>query len=381
MRLTGAWIERPETRAVCAALTKGGHRALFVGGCVRNALLGEPVGDIDIATDAPPDTVVALAEAAGLKPVPTGIAHGTVTVVSGRLPHEVTTFRADVETDGRHAQVAFGQSLEADARRRDFTMNALYAEADGTVIDPLGGLPDLRARHVRFIGDPAERIREDRLRVLRFFRFQARYGDPAQGPDAAGLAACAAASDTLEALSRERVGAEMLKLLAAPDPAPALAAMQAAGVLAATLPGADASAMAVLVHVEALCCAEPDALRRLALLGGAEPADRLRLSKADRRRVETLRGAATGSMPAGELGYRLGHDDGRDAVLIRCALSGNAPSEADLADIARGAAAEFPIAPADLMPDYTGAALGERLRALEARWIASGFSLGRGDLL
>jgi poly(A) polymerase len=304
-----------------------------------------------------------------------------VTVVSGRLPHEVTTFRADVETDGRHAQVAFGQSLEADARRRDFTMNALYAEADGTVIDPLGGLPDLLARRVRFIGDPAERIREDRLRILRFFRFQARYGDPAHGPDEAGLAACAEASDTIQALSRERVGAEMLKLLAAPDPAPALAAMQAAGILAATLPGADASPMAGLVHVEALCGAAPEALRRLALIGGAEPAYRLRLSKADRRRLEALRAAATGSMPAAELGYRLGHDDGRDALLIRSALQAVAPSERDLADIARGAAAEFPVEAADLMPDYTGAALGKRLREMEARWIASGFALGRGDLL
>ena len=381
MRLGGAWIARPETRAVCAALTGAGHRALFVGGCVRNALLGEPVGDIDIATDAPPETVVARAQAAGLKPVPTGIAHGTVTVVSGGLPHEVTTFRADIETDGRHAQVAFGQSLEADARRRDFTMNALYAEPDGAVIDPLGGLPDLRARRVRFIGDAAQRIREDRLRVLRFFRFHACYGDAEQGLDPEGLAACAAASDGLAALSRERVGAEMLKLLAAPDPAPALAAMQAAGILAAILPGAEASAMAALVHVEAVCGATPDRLRRLALIGGEDVSDRLRLSKADRRRLEVLRAAATGPMHAAELGYRLGREDGRDALLIRSAHLGQAPSATDLDDIARGASAEFPIRPADLMPEYEGAALGARLRELEARWIASGFTLRRADLL
>ena len=145
---------------------------------MRNALLGVPVGDIDIATDALPETVMTLAREAGLNPVPTGIEHGTITVVSGGLPHEVTTFRADIETDGRHAQVAFGQSIEADASRRDFTMNALYAAPDGAVIDPLGGLPDLRAHRVRFIGDADQRIREDYLRILRFFRFHACYGDP-----------------------------------------------------------------------------------------------------------------------------------------------------------------------------------------------------------
>ena len=182
--------------------------------------------------------------AAGLKPVPTGIEHGTVTVVSGGLPHEVTTFRKDVETDGRHAQVAFGGSLE-DARRRDFTMNALYAEPDGAVIDPLGGLPDLRARTVRFIDDAAHRIREDYLRILRFFRFHAWYGEA--GSTRAGLPPARRGPRRLHALSRERVGAEMLKLLAAPDPAPAVAAMRASGVLAHVLPGGDDRLLAPMV--------------------------------------------------------------------------------------------------------------------------------------
>jgi len=232
MRITADWINRPETRAVLDALASGGQRAFFVGGCVRNALLGVPVGDIDIATDAAPETVMALAEKAGLKPVPTGMDHGTITVVSSGVPHEVTTFRADTETDGRRAKVVFGQSIEADARRRDFTMNALYAAPDGAVIDPLGGLPDLCARRVRFVGEAGERIREDYLRILRFFRFHACYGDPEGGLDAEGLAACAAARDGLVTLSHERIGAEMRKLLAARDPAPSVAAMQAAGVLA-----------------------------------------------------------------------------------------------------------------------------------------------------
>ena len=227
MRIAGDWLALPATRAVCAALTARGDRALFVGGCVRNALLGRPVADIDIATDALPERTIALAAAAGLHPVPTGLAHGTVTIVADHRPFEVTTFRRDVTTDGRHATVAFSTDLAEDAARRDFTMNALYADPSGAVIDPLDGLSDLLARRVRFVGDPAERIAEDYLRILRFFRIHAWYGDPAGGLDADGLAACAALQDGLDQLSRERVGAEMTKLLAAADPAPAGSPYQA----------------------------------------------------------------------------------------------------------------------------------------------------------
>jgi poly(A) polymerase len=192
MKVGGDWLARPETQAVFAALAP--HRVLAVGGCVRNALMGVAVGDVDLCTDAAPDRVMALARAAGLNPVPTGIDHGTVTVVSGGIPHEVTTFRRDVETDGRRAVVAFTDSVEQDAARRDFTMNALYCTADGTVIDPLDGLADVLARRVRFVGDPAARIAEDALRILRFFRFHALYGSDL---DAEGLAACAAGQDGL----------------------------------------------------------------------------------------------------------------------------------------------------------------------------------------
>ena len=178
MRIEAPWLKAPGPARVMAALTRAGHRAYFVGGTVRNALMGLEPGDIDIATDALPERVMALARAAGLKPVPTGVAHGTVTVVADGQGIEVTTFRRDVETDGRRAVVAFSELIEHDAERRDFTMNALYATASGEVIDPLGGLPDLEARRVRFVGEPRDRIREDFLRILRFFRFHAWYGDP-----------------------------------------------------------------------------------------------------------------------------------------------------------------------------------------------------------
>lgn len=375
MRVAAPAMAAPGPQAVCAMLEAGGHRALFVGGCVRDAILARPVGDIDIATDAVPDRVAALAAAAGLRAVPTGAAHGTVTVIADGRPHEVTTFREDVETFGRHARVAFTDRIEADAARRDFTMNALYADRGGEVLDPLGGLPDVLAGRVRFVGDPAARIAEDRLRVLRFFRFTAWFGR--DGIDPAGLAACAAAAGDLPLLSRERIGAEMRKMLAAPDPAPAAAAMAAAGVLAAVLPGADAGPLAPLVHFEGDL--PPRWLRRLAVLGGDDPADRLRLSRAEWAALARIGDAARRGMPAHEAGYRLGRDDGRDAVLAAAALAGAPPPAGWAEAVARGAAAVFPLRAADLAP-LSGAALGAALRAAETAWIASGFALPQAEL-
>ncbi|HUF87340.1 MAG TPA: CCA tRNA nucleotidyltransferase, partial [Thermohalobaculum sp.] len=283
MRLAADWLARPGLRAVVAALGGACH---FVGGCVRNTLIGAPVSDIDLATPLLPGEVVRRLEAAGLKAVPTGIEHGTVTTVSTGVGYEITSFRADIETDGRRARVRFSTDLAADAARRDFTMNALYADPDGTIIDPVGGLPDLKARRVRFIGEPQARIREDYLRILRFFRFTAWYGSDI---DADGLAACAGLAAGVDGLARERIGHEMRKLLAAPDPSPAVAAMAAAGVLARCLPGADPAPLAPLVHVEGATGAAPDWLARLAALGGEDPEARLRLSRAEVRELETMR--------------------------------------------------------------------------------------------
>lgn len=378
MRVAGEWIENTATQAVCAALTSAGWQALFVGGCVRNAALGLAVNDIDIATDAVPETVTNLAENAGFKVVPTGIDHGTVTVIAGGMPHEVTTFRRDIETDGRRAVVAFTAALHDDAARRDFSMNALYARPDGTVVDPLGGLDDLLRRRLRFVGHPEDRIREDYLRILRFFRFTAIYGDPSLGMDADGLAACADLSAGIETLSAERIGAEMRKLLAAVDPAPAMAAMQMAGVLARVLPGGDARALAPLVHLEA--GAKPHWLRRLAVLGGDDVTDRWRLSRAESRDLGRIRDAfATMESPA-VLGWRLGPDLAADAVLARAALLETQPPTGWRAELHRGASAHFPVKAADL-PGLSGAALGAQLKALEQRWCDSDLTLTRAELL
>lgn len=378
MRLTGDWLTDPAAQSVCAALLAGGHQALFVGGCVRNGLLGAPVGDIDIATDATPDRVITLATAAGLKCVPTGIDHGTITVIAQGRPHEVTTFRRDVETDGRHATVAFSTDIAEDAARRDFTMNALYARPDGTVVDPLHGLPDLQARHVRFVGDPDHRIREDYLRILRFFRFTAWYGDPGLGLDAEGLAACAAGIDGVHALSKERVGAEIRKLLAAPDPAPAVGSMAQAGILAALLPGTDPQALALLIHLEQ---GEPIRwLRRMAVLGGDDPTDALRLSRAESRDLAHLRDALAGTASAAVLGHLLGTALAVDALLLRAALFEQPLHKDAKAEVARGSATPFPITAADL-PTLSGPALGQELKRLKTLWLASDLRLTRSQLL
>jgi len=380
MKVAGDWLTSDTTQAVFAALTARGDTALAVGGCVRNALMDVTVTDVDIATDAVPERVQQLALAAGLKSVPTGIDHGTVTIVSDGTGYEVTTFRADTETDGRHAVVRFSTDMAEDAARRDFTMNALYARADGTVIDPLGGLADLEARRVRFIGDAHARISEDYLRILRFFRFAAWYGDPDLGFDAEALAAIADCLDGLSGLSRERIGAEMIKLLSAPDPAPAIGSMAQTGVLQAILPGSDTRALAPLVHVEQEHNMRPNPLRRLAGLGVFDGAA-LRLSKKDQRQLALYQSLISSSEGAAELGYRHGETIARDVLILRGAML-DSPLDADILTAAKaGSRAQFPIQASDLMPNYSGAALGDRLRALEDRWIASGFALSKSDLL
>lgn len=379
MKISGDWIAEPGTQKLCKALEDTGYRALFVGGCVRNALLGVAVADIDIASDALPETVSNIAEKAGFRVVPTGIDHGTVTVIANGIPHEVTTFRRDVETDGRRAVVAFSQDVAEDAARRDFTMNALYADATGHVIDPLGGLPDLIARRVRFVGEADARIREDYLRILRFFRFHAVYGDPDAGIDADGLAACAANSDGIAGLSRERIGAEMRKLLAAKDPAPSVAIMAQAGILAQVLPGADHSALAPMVHLEAGL--SPRWQRRLAVLGGEDLTEHLRLSRADLGSILRIRDEIGTTLSPAALGWKLGQQEAIDVMLCRAAVL-EMPLPPDWQPhIARGAQANLPVSAADLMPALQGAALGAKLKEIEARWLRSDLTAARDELL
>src|SRR5690349_12612045 len=320
------WMTAPQTGAVIAALAKTGIAVRVVGGCVRAALLGCAIADIDIATPARPEAVIAALEKAGIKPVPTGIEHGTVTaVVSDPEPprhFEITTLRRDVETDGRWARVAFDADWTEDAARRDFTINAIYLDPDGTLHDPVGGIADLEAHRVRFVGEPAQRIAEDVLRVLRYYRFEARFGTGTG--DAAARSACRAAAPLLPKLSAERVAQELTRLLAVPDPLPSLRMMAEDGVLAAIVPEAS-----LLDRLQRLVAQEPvsDPLRRLAALietdaaGAAALAERLRLSNDQRDRLAGLARPwpldPAGDAQAQRLAlYRLGAERYRDLVLL-----------------------------------------------------------------
>jgi poly(A) polymerase len=371
-------MNSPATKRVMDALQARGNQALFVGGCVRNGLLDVPCTDIDISTDALPEQTIELAKAAGLKPVPTGIDHGTITIVVDDEPFEVTSFRKDVETDGRRAVVAFSKDIMDDALRRDFTMNAIYARSDGEIVDPLNGMPDLQARHVRFIEDPDQRIAEDYLRILRFFRFTAQYGDPALGIDGDGLAACAAGLGGLETLAKERIGAEMRKILAVDAPEMALAAMETSGVLANILVGARAKYIPILTHIEQK--KQIDWMTRLVVLGGTDQTNALRLTKVEAAKLRAiLRMIETGMRPSAAA-FEYGADVARAGALATAALcEGYPPADLETA-IARGSAAEFPVQARDLAP-LSGKELGDALRELRTQWIASEFELTKQALL
>jgi poly(A) polymerase len=385
------WLVRRETQAVFAALAAQGFAARAVGGAVRNALLGRPVVDVDIATTARPNDIIAAAAAAGLTAVPTGIDHGTVTVVSSHVPYEVTTLREDVETHGRHATVAFTDDWTADAGRRDFTINALYCGADGEVFDPLGGYRDLAARRVRFIGDPGQRIREDYLRILRFFRFTADCG--VGPPDAQGLAACVAERAGLARLSAERIRQEMLRLLAAPRGPELIGWMLGYGLIVAVLGVAPRPALpGRLAALEADLGLAADPVLRLAALAVAIPDDadrlreRLRLSNEEHARLaaagsrEPPIGPDAPELAAKSYLYAQGAARYRERVLLAWAYAGD-PSDsaawrARLALPERWPPPKFPLGGADVMAlgVPAGPRIGELLRALEAWWIAGGFS-------
>lgn len=373
------WLEDPDTQHVCKVLKDGGADVYFVGGCVRNALLGAGASDLDLCTNMRPEQVIDVAGAAGIRAIPTGIDHGTVTLVHKSVPYEITTFRRDVATDGRRAVVAFSDCIKEDAARRDFTMNALYARPDGEVVDPLDGLPDLVARRVRFIGTAENRIREDYLRSLRYFRFHAWYGNADLGFDPDALSAIAGNLDGIPSLSRERVGQELVKLLAAPDPAPAIAVMRQIGLLSVILPGSDDRALAPLIHLEAGM--PPDPMRRLAALGGEDPREALRLSKAQANMVQLLRTEATGPTAPAALAYMYDQSVARDAMLLRSALLEMPLPPMLETELNAGAQAVFPLTAQDLMPDLRGPALGVALKRLKSDWIASGFSLDKDSLL
>lgn len=393
-----AWPFATELSRLLDVLDGDGEETRVVGGAVRNALIGMPIHEIDVATTAVPEEVARRVKAAGFKAVPTGIEHGTVTVVIDKHPFEVTTLRTDVETYGRHAMVAFGRDWQEDAARRDFTINALSVTRDGTVYDYTGGLDDLAARRVRFIGDPHKRIAEDYLRILRFFRFHAAYG-PGGHPDPQGLAACIEGRDGLDQLSRERLRMEMMKLLVAPHAVPTLIVMADAGLALRILGGVTyLASFENMAKVEASVGAKACPVRRLGALAVSVAEDserlwqRLRLTNNEHARLASMaEGWRRLSPSIGEAGaraliYRLGPDAFTDHALLGWARSwesANDPSWIELASLPqRFTAPVFPLKSADFIKRgiAKGPALGAALRAAEAAWIAQGFPHDAGAL-
>lgn len=401
------WFTRPSLVRILSLLNADGGEARVVGGAVRNSLMGVAVGDIDIATTLHPDEVTRRAVAAGIRAVPTGIAHGTVTLVLDREGFEVTTLRRDVSTDGRHAQVVFGTDWQIDAERRDLTINALYADASGDVIDLIGGLADIERRNVRFIGDADGRIAEDYLRVLRFFRFFAFYG--AGRPDADGLRASARAKGKLKTLSAERVWSELRKLLSAPDPSRALLWMRQSGVLGEVLPESEKwgiDAVHGLVAWEKTARREPDAIIRLAAIvppdAGRmkELANRLRLSRADAARLQQWAGAPETDPSVTDAVFdRLLYRHGTDGITTRLVLSlareqGNGGVDMEqmrksarlsslLSRAEKFSRPVFPLGGGEVMARGipAGPRIGEILARLENDWVEMNFSLDRPALV
>jgi poly(A) polymerase len=384
-----AWLTNGALGKLIAVLDRDGEEARVVGGAVRNTLIGTPAGDIDVATTALPDEVMRRAQAAGFKVVPTGIEHGTVTIVVDHRPFEVTTLREDVETFGRHAVVRFGRDWRADAARRDFTINALALSRDGVVHDYVGGLADIGVRRVRFIGQASARIAEDYLRVLRFFRFHAAYG--VGRPDPEGLQACIEARDKLDRLSRERVRMELMKLLVAAHAVPTLAVMAESGLLGPVLGGVPYLAgIGNMAKLEAACAFAPDPVRRLGALAVmvAEDAERLwqrlRLTNVEHERLASMadgwwRVMPTDDSAARALLYRLGPERFTDRVLLAWARSEARAADASWHAVAtlpqRWTAPAFPIKAAHLMARgiAKGRGLGVALAEAEKAWIARGF--------
>ncbi|WP_296097476.1 CCA tRNA nucleotidyltransferase [uncultured Agrobacterium sp.] len=402
-----SWFSKPGLQRIFSLLNADGGEVRVVGGAVRNALMGMPVGDIDMATTLPPQDVVERAKEAGIKAVPTGIDHGTVTLVVDGEGYEVTTLRRDVTTDGRHAEVAFGTDWKEDAERRDLTINALYADASGEVIDLIGGLADIETKTVRFIGDAATRIAEDHLRILRFFRFFAYYGSGR--PDADGLRASARAKDKLSTLSAERVWSEMKKLLSADDPSRALLWMRQAGVLAQILPETEKwgiDAIHGLVASEQALGWKPDPMLRLASIippdaeRVAALASRLRMSKNEAARLDQWAKAPAVDPSLAETALdRLLYRQGIEGVKARLKLalaSARADvfgADASMQKIARlsmlltraekFSKPAFPLSGADALAAGlpAGPQVGEILGELEATWIDGNFALDREALL
>ena len=375
------WLRNPSAQKLSKLYKSFGYQVLFVGGCVRNTILKMPVTDIDLATDAQPEEIIKIAKENNIRFVPTGLAHGTITLIIDNKNYQITTFRTDFDHDGRYAKVEFTESLLLDASRRDLTINALYCNHVGEVIDPLNGLDDIKKQKIKFIGNPNERIKEDNLRILRFFRFQAIYGNNNLEIDSIALEACHNHKSKLAALSKERITSELRKILSAPNPLEVIIKMNETGVLNELFQNVSIDSLEAYLKTEEKFKININWLGRLLSLQVTQEEESLKLTRCEFKFLKQTKSAIENQIHVLEFSYYNGVENGKIYSILQNFRHNIILSKNLLNQINSLATKKFPITAKDLMPEIRGKKLGEALRSLEDRWIKSNFTLSKKDLL
>ena len=375
------WLRNPSAQKLSKLYKSFGYQVLFVGGCVRNTILKMPVTDIDLATDAQPEEIIKIAKENNIRFVPTGLAHGTITLIIDNKNYQITTFRTDFDHDGRYAKVEFTESLLLDASRRDLTINALYCNHVGEVIDPLNGLDDIKKQKIKFIGNPNERIKEDNLRILRFFRFQAIYGNKNLEIDPLALEACHNHKSKLAALSKERITSELRKILSAPNPLEVIIKMNETGVLNELFQNVSIDSLEAYLKTEEKFKININWLGRLLSLQVTQEEERLKLTRCEFKFLKQTKSAVENQINVLEFSYYNGVENGKIYSILQNFRHNIILSKNLLNQINSLATKKFPITAKDLMPEIRGKKLGEALRSLEDQWIKSNFTLSKKDLL
>ena len=375
------WLRNPSAQKLSKLYKNFGYQVLFVGGCVRNTILKMPVTDIDLATDAQPEEIIKIAKENNIRFVPTGLAHGTITLIIDNTNYQITTFRTDFDHDGRYAKVEFTESLLLDASRRDLTINALYCNHVGEVIDPLNGLDDIKKQKIKFIGNPNERIKEDNLRILRFFRFQAIYGNKNLEIDSIALEACHNHKSKLAALSKERITSELRKILSAPNPLEVIIKMNETGVLNELFQNVSIDSLEAYLKTEEKFKININWLGRLLSLQVTQEEESLKLTRCEFKFLKQTKSAIENQIHVLEFSYYNGVENGKIYSILQNFRHNIILSKNLLNQINSLATKKFPITAKDLMPEIRGKKLGEALRSLEDRWIKSNFTLSKKELL
>ena len=375
------WLRNPSAQKLSKLYKNFGYQVLFVGGCVRNTILKMPVTDIDLATDAQPEEIIKIAKENNIRFVPTGLAHGTITLIIDNKNYQITTFRTDFDHDGRYAKVEFTESLLLDASRRDLTINALYCNHVGEVIDPLNGLDDIKKQKIKFIGNPNERIKEDNLRILRFFRFQAIYGNKNLEIDSIALEACHNHKSKLAALSKERITSELRKILSAPNPLEVIIKMNETGVLNELFQKVSIDSLEAYLKTEEKFKININWLGRLLSLQVTQEEESLKLTRCEFKFLKQTKSAIENQIHVLEFSYYNGVENGKIYSILQNFRHNIILSKNLLNQINSLATKKFPITAKDLMPEINGKKLGKALRSLEDRWIKSNFTLSKKELL